>query len=347
MPHVENDSFLRACWKKETDYTPVWFMRQAGRYMQSYRKIRSKHDVLTICKSPELAATVALAPVSELQVDAAIIFADIILPLEGMGVPIRLEEGTGPIVERPVRDVEDVKLIGEFQPDRDVPYVLEGIRVLKKQLDGQVPVIGFSGAPFTLASYLIEGRPSRDFIETKRIMYNRPDVWASLLKRLSEIVTKYLEAQVKAGVDAVQLFDSWAGSLSPRDYEEFVLPFTREIFDKLEGKGVPSIHFGTGTAGILRVMKKAGGDVYSIDWRIPIDESWAILGDVAIQGNLDPAALLGPAGLVQDRARDILDRVGGRPGHVFNLGHGVLPETPQDSVSELVEFVHSTTRRRR
>ncbi len=312
--------------------------------MPSYRKIRSKHDVLTICKTPELAARVALSPVSELEVDAAIIFADIILPLEGMGVNIKLEEGTGPVVERPVRDMDDANQIGEFEPDRDVPHVLEGIRLLQNQLDGHVPVIGFSGAPFTLASYLIEGRPSRDFIETKKVMYNRPDVWELLLTRLSQVVIRYLEAQVKAGVDAVQLFDSWAGSLAPTDYEQFALPFTREIFSKLEGKGVPRIHFGTGTAGILRVMRKAGGDVYGIDWRVPIDESWETLGDVAIQGNLDPATLLGPVHLIQARARDILDRVATRPGHIFNLGHGVLPETLPDHASNLVKFVHSTTR---
>lgn len=344
---MENDNFLRACWRKEAEYTPAWFMRQAGRYLESYRKVRTEHDILTICKTPELAAKVAVEAAEQLGVDAAILFADIMLPLEGMGVGFKIVEGVGPQIDNPIRSMEDVENIGQLDPRKHVPFVLDAIGLIKNQIGDRIPLIGFSGAPFTLASYIIEGGPSRDFIESKKMMYGQPTVWARLLTKLSEMVAEYLQAQIRAGVDAVQLFDSWSGCLSPSDYEEFVLPYSRTIFDKLEGKGVPRIHFGVGTAGILKMMRRAGGDVFGVDWRIPIDEGWALLGDVAIQGNLDPATLLGNPGLIESRAKEILVRIGGRPGHVFNLGHGVLPQTQPENLRNLVGFVHSSTIRKR
>lgn len=344
---MENDNFLRACWRKEAEYTPAWFMRQAGRYLESYRKVRTEHDILTICKTPELAAKVAVEAAEQLGVDAAILFADIMLPLEGMGVGFKIVEGVGPQIDNPIRSMEDVENIGQLDPRKHVPFVLDAIGLIKNQIGDRIPLIGFSGAPFTLASYIIEGGPSRDFIESKKMMYGQPAVWARLLTKLSEMVAEYLQAQIRAGVDAVQLFDSWSGCLSPSDYEEFVLPYSRTIFDKLEGKGVPRIHFGVGTAGILKMMRRAGGDVFGVDWRIPIDEAWALLGDVAIQGNLDPATLLGNPGLIESRAKEVLVRIGGRPGHVFNLGHGVLPQTQPENLRNLVGFVHSSTTRKR
>ncbi|TMI36887.1 uroporphyrinogen decarboxylase [Candidatus Bathyarchaeota archaeon] len=296
MTQLENDSFLRACWRKEAEFTPVWFMRQAGRYLESYRRVRAKNDVLTICKTPELVAKVTVAAVDELGVDAAILFADIMLPLEAMGVKLDLVDGTGPVIENPVAAMEDLEKLKDFSPKDHVPYVLDSVRAVKQALDERVPLIGFSGAPFTLASYLIEGSPSRDFAKTKTMMYSQPELWMALMSRLSRIVSSYLLAQVHAGVDAVQLFDSWSGCLS--------------------------------------------------DWRVPIDEAWRQVGDIAIQGNLDPATLLGHWPLVEARTKEILARIGGRPGHVFNLGHGVLPETSPERAKELVNFVHKATQQR-
>ncbi len=342
MTELENDNFLRACWRKETDYRPVWFMRQAGRYLESYRKVRSQHGVLEICKTPELSARVTLEAASKLGVDAAILFADIMLPLEGMGVQLKILDG-GPRIERPVRTREDVESIKKLVPERHVSFVLESILLVQEKLDKTIPLIGFSGAPFTLASYLIEGGPSRDFTETKKMMYGQHDIWDALLSKLSEMVSDYLSAQIRTGVDAVQLFDSWSGCLSPSDYEEFVLPYTKRIMDKVGGTRIPRIHFGVGTAGILKSMRKAGGEVFGVDWRIPIDEAWNALGQVAIQGNLDPAALLGDWKLVETRTREILARTRERPGHIFNLGHGVLPETRPEQLQALVRFVHDAT----
>ena len=346
MTELENDNFLRACWKKETDFTPVWFMRQAGRYLASYQKIRAENDVLTICKTPELATKVTVAAVDELGVDAAILFADIMLPLDALGVKLQLVDGIGPVIQNPVAETEDLGKFESFSPKDHVPYVLDSIRLIKQTLDGQVPLIGFSGAPFTLASYLIEGSPSRDFTKTKKMMYSQPDVWNGLMSKLSKIVTNYLQAQISAGVDAVQLFDTWSGSLSPTDYEQFVLPFNKAIMGGLSSSGVPRIHFGVGNAGILSVMKSVGGDVVGVDWRIPIDEAWNRVGNVAIQGNLDPATLLAERDLIEARTKDVLSRIGGRRGHVFNLGHGVLPETRSEKAKELVRFVHENTRTR-
>jgi len=347
MRQLENDNFLRACWRKETDFTPVWFMRQAGRYLESYQKVRAKNDVLTICKTPELSAKVTVAAVDELGVDAAILFADIMLPLDALGVKLELVDGVGPVIQKPVGNMEDVEKFEGFAPKDQVPYVIDSIRLVKQILDDRIPLIGFSGAPFTLASYLIEGRPSRDFARTKKMMYSQPDVWNALMSRLSIIVSSYLQAQISAGVDAVQLFDSWSGCLSPTDYQEFVMPYNKEILETIGTNPIPRVHFGVGTAGILRIMKEAGGDVIGVDWRIPIDEAWEQIGNVAIQGNLDPATLLGRRSLLEARTKEILSRIGGRPGHVFNLGHGVLPETPVENAKELVQFVHKTTRQHR
>jgi uroporphyrinogen decarboxylase len=321
-------------------------MRQAGRYMESYRRIRARHDVLTICKTPELAAKVTLDAAGELGVDAAILFADIMLPLEGMGVSLSIGDG-GPQIEDPLRNEDGASRLKKFVPEQHVPYVLDTVERVKSGLDDKIPLIGFSGAPFTLASYLIEGGPSRDFTETKKMMYKQPDVWNKVMSSLTTTVSSYLQAQVEAGVDAVQVFDTWSGCLSPADYEEFVLPFTKKVFEELEEKGVPRIHFGVGTAGLLESMKKAGGDVYGVDWRVPIDYAWRVLGQVAIQGNLDPAAVLGKWELTEARVIDILNRIGGRPGHIFNLGHGVLPETEPEHLKRLVKFVQEKARGRR
>jgi uroporphyrinogen decarboxylase len=347
VTEFENDNFLRACWRKETEYTPVWFMRQAGRYLESYQKVRAKHDVLTICKTPELSAKVTTDAVSELGVDAAILFADIMLPLEGIGVKLKLVDGVGPVIERPIENEEQVEGLSGFSPEEHVPYVLDAVRLVKQELREKVPLIGFSGAPFTLASYLIEGRPSREFTRTKKMMYDQPELWSQLLFRLSLIVTTYLLAQVKAGTDAVMLFDSWSGCLSPGDYRDFVLPYNQKILADLSGKNVPRILFGVGTAGILNEMREAESDVFGVDWRLPIDEAWAVLGEAAIQGNLDPATLLAPNRLIEERTKDILGRVRGKPGHIFNLGHGVLPETKPEKARKLVQFVQQSTRNKR
>ena len=321
-------------------------MRQAGRYLPEYRKIREKHDILSICKNPELCSTVTCLPVEVLGVDAAIMFGDIMLPLEGMNVEFEIRDRIGPIIKKPVRNAQAVDALLDFDPKADVPYVLTAIELTKKRLDGRAPLIGFCGAPFTLASYLIEGGPSRVFSNTKALMYRDPKAWNDLMEKLSVAMASYLRAQIQAGIDAVQLFDSWIGCLNPQDYEEYVLAHSRRIFSGLEDTGVPKIHFGTGTSDLLENMKKAGGDVIGVDWRIPLDVAWQRLGrDVAIQGNLDPAILLADFDLVKSRARDILKRAGSTPGHIFNLGHGMLPDSNSQSVIDLVGFVHSATQR--
>jgi uroporphyrinogen decarboxylase len=318
-------------------------MRQAGRFLPEYRKIREKHDILSICKNPELSAQVTMLPVTALGVDAAIIFADIMLPLEGMGVNFEIKEGLGPEIKSPTVDLDSAASLTELNAKNDLPFVLEAIRLAKRMLD--VPLIGFSGAPFTLASYLVEGKPTRDFIKTKSMMYREPNAWHVLMDKLATAMSGYLQAQVEAGVDVVQLFDSWAGCLSPQDYHQYVLPYSQRIFKTLEATGVPRIHFGTGTSTLLEEMKQAGGDVFGVDWRIPIDVAWARLGyDVSIQGNLDPVVLLGDFELVKSRTTEILGRIKGKPGHIFNLGHGILPETSPDRAAELVKFVHDATR---
>ncbi len=341
-----DDRFIRACRRQSVDATPVWFMRQAGRFLPQYRKIRDKNSVVEICKNPELCSKVSTLPVEILGVDAAIMFADIMLPLEGMGIKFQIKEGVGPLIKEPIRDLKRAHSLADFDSKSDVPFVLEAVELTKKRLDGRVPLIGFCGAPFTLASYIIEGRASRDFVNTKALMYREPKTWHTLMGRLSAAMTNYLQAQIQAGVDAVQLFDSWVGCLSPEDYRQYVLPYSKRIFKDVEDTGVPRIHFGTGTSGLLEEMKQAGGDVFSVDWRIPIDLAWQRLGyDVAIQGNLDPTILLAGLDLVKSRAADILKRTAGKLGHIFNLGHGMLPEAPIQNVAELVKFVHDFTAR--
>jgi uroporphyrinogen decarboxylase len=339
-----NDRFLRACWREPVDCTPVWFMRQAGRSSPAYRAIRAKHGILEIAKSPALAAEVTLQPVHELEVDAAILFADLLLPLEAMGVRVRIDAGEGPVIEHPIRTPEDLDQLKPLDPGRDLSFVFETIR--RARAHAVVPCIGFAGAPFTMASYLIEGGASKDFAATKSFLHSHPDEWRVLMDLLVSGTAEYLRAQVEAGAQALQVFDSWAGALSPRDYDASAAPFTRRLFDEIREAGVPSIHFGTGTAGFLESFAAAGGDVVGVDWRIPIDAAWRRIGeDQAIQGNLDPAALLGTSEAWRPAAEDVLRRIGNRSGHIFNLGHGVLPETRQGELRALVRLVHESTRR--
>ena len=336
-----NDRFLRACRREPVDVTPIWLMRQAGRYMAEYRKLREKHTLLEICKQPELALEVTMQPL-RLGVDAAILFADILLPLEPMGAPFEFAKGEGPVVHDPIHDRAGIERLKVIDPENEgLGYVMDAIRLIRKELNGRVPLIGFAGAPFTLASYLIEGGKSAHFVKTKKLMYGEPEAWNLLMEKLSEVVRRYLHAQVRAGAQAVQLFDSWVGQLGPEDYQTYIFPHVSKILKDLEKTGVPVIHFGTGTTTLLPLQKKAGGTVIGIDWRLPMDDARALLGDdVALQGNLDPTVLFAPTSVVEARAADILRRMKGRPGHVFNLGHGILPETPVDTVQHLVDFVH-------
>jgi uroporphyrinogen decarboxylase len=337
-----NDSFLRACRREPVERTPVWFMRQAGRYQPEYRALRERHGLLEICRTPELAVQVTKLPVEQLGVDAAILFSDIMVPLAAMGIGLRIEEGRGPIIEEPVRSTGDVSRLRALEPEEDVPFVLEAVRLLAKELD--VPLIGFAGAPFTLASYLIEGGPSRDFARTKRLMWSEPAAWNELMTRLADSVLAYLRAQVEAGAAAVQLFDSWVGTLSPDEYASHVQPHSRRILERLADLDVPRIHFGVGAGELLTAMRDAGADVVGVDWRVPLGAAWRRLGDgVAVQGNLDPTAVLAPWDVVERQTRQVLTNAGGRPGHVFNLGHGVLPETDPDTLRRVVELVHEGT----
>jgi uroporphyrinogen decarboxylase len=321
-------------------------MRQAGRYMSEYRELRKKHALLELCRTPELAVEVTLQPLARLEVDAAILFSDLLIPLAPMGIGFDFVKGEGPQIDNPVRSAEDVEKLREFEPREALGFVMEAIRLLRRELDGKVPLIGFAGAPFTLASYLVEGGSSRSFEKTKALMYSDPASWHRLASKLASMVRKYLLAQIEAGVQAVQIFDSWAGSLAPQDYRELVLPHSRSVMEGLKDTSVPVIHFATGSSGLLSLLREAGGDVIGLDWRIDLDVGWDILGaDVAVQGNLDPSVLLASPELVLRRADDILARAGSRPGHIFNLGHGILPTTPVETVAALVEHVHRTTAR--
>ncbi len=336
------DRFLRACRREPVDVTPVWFMRQAGRYMPEYRALRAKHTLLELCKTPELALAVTLQPM-RLGVDAAILFADILLPLEPMGAPFEFAAGEGPVVHQPVRTRADVERLRTFEPEEGLGYVLDAIRLIRKELDGKTPLIGFAGAPFTIASYLIEGGKSSHYALTKQLMWSEPGVWRELMAKVSEVVRRYLRAQIAAGAQAVQLFDSWVGALSPEDYRASVQPHVRHILADVAEAGVPVIHFGTGTATLLEAQRDAGGTVIGVDWRTPLDAAWARVGyDRAVQGNLDPLLLLAPREVATARARDVLRAAGGRPGHVFNLGHGIVPETPVETVQAVVDAVHAS-----
>jgi uroporphyrinogen decarboxylase len=339
-----NDRFLRACRREPVDATPVWFMRQAGRYMSSYRALRERHSLLEICRQPDLATEVTLQPVDAIDVDAAILFSDLLLPLEPMGIPFDFVKGEGPVIDPPVRSIERIDQLRAFEPREALGHVLETIKMLRVALEDRVPLIGFAGAPFTMASYAIEGGPSSNYARTKALMYGEPAAWHKLADLFATVVADYLTSQIEAGVQAVQLFDSWVGALSPRDYQEFALPHTRRIFDAIQPLGAPMLHFGTGTTTLLPAMRDAGGDVIGLDWRIPLDEGWALVGDDrAVQGNLDPTLLLGPPERMLRGAFDVLQQAGGRPGHVFNLGHGILPSTPLENVQLLARFVHQQT----
>ena len=342
---MTNSRFLKACRREPVDATPVWFMRQAGRYMPEYRALRAKHSLLELCHTPDLATEVTLQPVRRIDVDAAILFSDLLLPLEPMGLPFDFIKGEGPQIERPIESREDIERLRTFEPREKLGKVLEAIRQIKRELAGRVPLIGFAGAPFTLASYAIEGGHSNNFARTKALMYGHPDAWHLLCDKFAAIVGDYLVAQIEAGVEAVQVFDSWVGALNRADYREFAMPHTRRIFDTV-GHRVPTIHFGVGTATILEDIRDAGGDVIGVDWRSPLDQAWAQIGyGHAVQGNLDPTLLLGPTARLLDATDDVLTRAGNRPGHIFNLGHGILPSTPLEHVQAVARHVHSASRK--
>jgi uroporphyrinogen decarboxylase len=338
-----NDRFLRACRRESVDTTPVWFMRQAGRSLPEYRAIREKATLAHITSDPALCAEVTLQPVQRLGVDAAILFADITTPLPGIGVDLEIVDGVGPVIDRPIRTAQDLASLRAFDAEAAVGPLLEAIRLIRRE--AKVPLIGFAGAPFTLASYLVEGRSSREALGLKALLHADPATFDALMAAMVDMTIAYLRAQVAAGAQAVQLFDSWVGTLSPFDYRESVAPHMRRLFAGLADLEVPAIHFGTGSAGLLRVMAEAGGDVIGLDWRIGLADGWAIVPNRAVQGNLDPSLLLGPFEAAAEQARWILDQAAGRPGHVFNLGHGVLPGTDPDDLRRLVDLVHEAGRR--
>ena len=345
-PRLIEPLLVRACRREPTERTPIWFMRQAGRCLAEYRELRERYGILEMARTPELCARVTKMPVEHLGVDGAVLYADIMLPLDGMGIPFHIQPDLGPIVERPVRTAADVEAIRVIDAHEATPYLFETIRMLRGELSPEVALIGFAGAPFTLASYLIEGRPSREYAHTKAMLFGEPTLWDRLMRTISEVIARYLRAQIEAGAQVVQLFDSWAGALATTDYERSVLPYSRRILASLADTGVPRIHFATGNPALLPLLARSACDVVSVDWRVPLDEAWAAIGpDLGIQGNLDPGICLAPFEVVATRARDVLRRAGGRPGHVFNLGHGVLPETDPDTLARLVALVHSGTPR--
>ena len=332
---------VRAARLEPVERTPVWFMRQAGRSLPEYRSIRAKLDLFAICRRPDVCAEVTLQPVGRHGVDAAVIYSDIMLPVLEMGVDVELVEGVGPVVGSPIRNAEDVVRLEPLDPESSLPYALESIRLVRRELSPEQALVGFVGGPFTVAGYLVEGRPSRSFVATKRCMYAAPDVWHALMNRLADAFAGYAVAQVDAGADVIQLFDSWVGNLSVQDYREFVAPYSARILSAVD---VPTIHFGTGCAHLLGDLAAAGGDVIGLDWRVSIDRGWSEAGPGrGVQGNLDPTLLLGPFGRVEAETQQILDAVAGRPGHIFNLGHGVLPETDPDSLRRLCDLVHDRT----
>jgi uroporphyrinogen decarboxylase len=345
---LHDSPFMRACRRESVPYTPVWLMRQAGRYMKEYRDVRARYSFLEMCKQPEVAAEVTTYAAHRLNVDAAIIFADILLIIEPMGLDLEFTKGEGPVIHNPVREAADVDRVREVESLEllaSLDFVMEAIRIARRELKPDLPLIGFCGAPFTLASYICEGGGSKNYINTKRLMYNDASAWHELMSRISRALASYLNAQIDAGVQAVQIFDSWVGCLSPADYREFVLPHTRAVIENVK-PNVPVIHFGTGTATLLELIREAGGTVVGFDWRVSLDEAWARVGhDTAVMGNLDPVALFASVEHVRRATKKILDRAGGRNGHIFNLGHGILPETPVETVLSLVEAVHELSQR--
>ena len=342
---LQNSRFLRACRQEPVDATPIWLMRQAGRYMSEYRALREKYSILQIIKTPELACEVTMQPINAFDLDAAIIFADILPPLEGLGLELDFVKGEGPVIYNPIRSAADVDKLTVLPPQETLHFTLEAISLTRKELDKRgIPLIGFSGAPFTMASYAVEGGSSKNRLHVKGMMMGDPDSWHKMMEKFSEVAGNYLLAQAQAGAHALQLFDSWVGELNPDDYREFVMPYSKRAIEIARQADVPIIHFGTNTNGMLELIRDAGGDVIGVDWRIDLDKAWDILGDsVAIQGNLDPVALFAPWESLQSRAQIVLDKVKGKPGHIFNLGHGILQHTPVDNVRRLVDFVHEYT----
>ena len=337
--------FLKACRREVTNCTPVWLMRQAGRYMKEYRSIREKVDFLTLCKTPDLASEITLQPIEKFDLDAAIIFSDILLPLEAMGIRIEFAQGDGPVIHNPVQTEKDVEALRIIEPEEDLPFVMDAIKRTCKELADRVPLIGFAGGPFTLASYSIEGGHSKNFVTTKKFMYHNPSSWHLLMEKLAQVAAGHLKAQIKSGAQAVQLFDSWVGCLGPQDYAEFVLPYSQYVFDALSDTA-PAIHFGTGSSTLLELMQKAGGTVIGVDWRIELGNAWERLGyNVGIQGNLDPVTLFAPIPLIRKKVKEIINAADNHPGHIFNLGHGILPQTPVENVAALVEAVHEFSQR--
>jgi uroporphyrinogen decarboxylase len=345
MPQA--DRFLRACRREAVDATPIWLMRQAGRYMAEYRALRQRYSILELIKNPELAAEITLQPIRAFNLDAAIIFADILPPLEGMGLRLEFVKGDGPIIHNPLRTTADIEALVVRPAEETLTFTLEAVRLARAELHGRAPLIGFAGAPFTLASYAIEGGSSRNYITTKSLMYSQPQAWRTLMEKLAVVVGDYLRAQAVAGAQALQLFDSWVGALGPADYQAYVLPYSRRVIEIAQsGPAVPLIHFSTGASGMLPLIRQAGGDVIGVDWRIDLADAWRQLGDdVAVQGNLDPVVLFAPIPEIKRQAAQILDSVKGQPGHIFNLGHGILQHTPVEHVAALVDFVHKYTKR--
>ena len=342
VPDLQDSPFLRACRREPVPHTPVWFMRQAGRSLPEYRELRGTGSILDAIHTPDLATEITLQPVRRHGVDAAVLFSDIVVPIQAVGFGVDVVPGTGPVVEDPFAGAADLDRLRPLEPEADIPYVLETVRNLVGELE--VPLIGFAGAPFTVASYLIEGRPSRTYAKTKAMMLGEPELWAALIDRLADLALGFVRAQVEAGASAVQLFDSWAGALTPEQYEAHVLPASRKVFAGLADLGVPRVHFGVGTGELLGLFADAGADVVGVDWRVPIDAGWERIGfDKGVQGNLDPAACLAPWPAVEREVVGVLDRIAGRPGHIFNLGHGVLPETDPTVLTRIVELVHERT----
>jgi uroporphyrinogen decarboxylase len=341
---LTNSPFIRACRGEPVPYTPVWFMRQAGRSLPEYHKLREGVAMLDSCTRPEMVTEITLQPVRRYDVDAAILFSDIVVPLRAVGVEVEIKPGVGPVMAQPVRTLDDVSRLRALEPG-DVPYITEAVKALVSELGGK-PLIGFAGGPFTLASYLIEGGPSKNHDRTKALMYGNPELWHALMGRLAGIAVSFLKVQIEAGASAVQLFDSWVGAVSPADYRHAILPHTSRIFSALAPYGVPRIHFGVGTGELLGLLGEAGADVVGVDWRIPVDDaSRRVGGGKAIQGNLDPSVLLAPWNVIEPRARAIIDRGRTVPGHVFNLGHGVLPQTDPDVLARLTNLVHEASAR--
>jgi uroporphyrinogen decarboxylase len=337
---LKNDRLLKACRREPVDRVPVWFMRQAGRYQPEYRQIREKYTLMEICEHPEVCAQVTILPVKQLGVDAAILFSDIMTPLRGMGLGVDIVENVGPVFERPITTLRDVEAIPPLVAEEMVPYVLETIRILVRELD--VPLLGFAGAPFTLASYMVEGRPTKDYRKVKTLMYSEPAVWHALMEKLSDMVATYLVDQIKAGCHAVQLFDSWVGNLTRSDYDRYVKPYMFRITEAVKATGAPLIHFGVNTGHLLESMAEVGGDVIGVDWREEIDRAWERIGPQhGVQGNLDPVAVFAPPEVLKAKVEDVLRRTAGRPGHIFNLGHGVLPTMSIAALQRVVEWVHS------